>query len=251
MSHFSSLKNLLENNFECYFFESIDSTNSYLASTKYSTKPQICITREQTKGKGQHGRNWVSQKDGSIIFSMRKSFNEGMNLNGLSLIAGMAIIKSIEAECQLSGLKIKWPNDIYYGDKKLAGILMENTHYKSNQLVLIGVGINYQLVDTNEIDALWVDLSRILNKLPNFQQLTAKIITNILFFLEDFQINGLSNLLSEWHHYDMLKGVRIKFRESNIELQGQIDGITHQGALKVLTKDGVKELYSSMHIEYI
>ena len=251
MNHFSSLKSLLENNFQCYFFESIDSTNSYLASTKYSTKPQICITREQTKGKGQHGRNWVSQKDGSIIFSMRKSFNEGMNLNGLSLIAGMAIIKSIEAECQLSGLKIKWPNDIYYGDKKLAGILMENTHYKSNQLVLVGVGINYQLVDTNEIDEPWVDLSRILNKLPNFQQLTAKIINNILFFLEDFQINGLSNLLSEWHHYDMLKGVRIKFSESNIELQGQIDGITHQGALKVLTKDGVKELYSSMHIEYI
>ena len=251
MNHFSSLKSLLENNFQCYFFESIDSTNSYLASTKYSTKPQICITREQTKGKGQHGRNWVSQKDGSIIFSMRKSFNEGMNLNGLSLIAGMAIIKSIEAECQLSGLKIKWPNDIYYGDKKLAGILMENTHYKSNQLVLVGVGINYQLVDTNEIDEPWVDLSRILNKLPNFQQLTAKIINNILFFLEDFQINGLSNLLSEWHHYDMLKGVRIKFRESNIELQGQIDGITHQGALKVLTKDGVKELYSSIHIEYI
>ena len=251
MSHFSSLKSLLENNFECYFFESIDSTNSYLASTKYSTKPQICITREQTKGKGQHGRNWVSQKDGSIIFSMRKSFNEGVNLNGLSLIAGMAIIKSIEEECQLSGLKIKWPNDIYYGDKKLAGILMENTHYKSNQLLLVGVGINYQLVDTNEIDEPWVDLSRILNKLPNFQQLTAKIINNILFFLEDFQINGLSNLLSEWHHYDMLKGVRIKFRESNIELQGQIDGITHQGALKVLTKDGVKELYSSIHIEYI
>ena len=251
MNHFSSLKSLLENNFQCYFFESIDSTNSYLASTKYSTKPQICITREQTKGKGQHGRNWVSQKDGSIIFSMRKSFNEGMNLNGLSLIAGMAIIKSIEAECQLSGLKIKWPNDIYYGDKKLAGILMENTHYKSNQLVLVGVGINYQLVDTNEIDEPWVDLSRILNTLPNFQQLTAKIINNILFFLEDFQINGLSNLLSEWHHYDMLKGVRIKFRESNIELQGQIDGITHQGALKVVTKDGVKELYSSMHIEYI
>jgi BirA family biotin operon repressor/biotin-[acetyl-CoA-carboxylase] ligase len=251
MSHFSSLKSLLENNFECYFFESIDSTNSFLASTKYSTKPQICITREQTKGKGQHGRNWVSQKDGSIIFSMRKSFHEGMNLNGLSLIAGMAIIKSIEAECQLSGLKIKWPNDIYYGDKKLAGILMENTHYKSKQLVLIGVGINYQLVDTNEIDALWVDLSRILNKLPNFQQLTANVINNILIFLEDFQINGLSSLLSEWDHYDMLKGARIKFRESNIELQGQIDGITNQGALKVVTKDGVKELYSSMHIEYI
>ena len=49
----------------------------------------------------------------------------------------------------------------------------------------------------------------------------------------------------------MLKGVRIKLRESNIEIEGQIDGISEQGALKVITKDGVKELYSSMHIEYI
>jgi BirA family biotin operon repressor/biotin-[acetyl-CoA-carboxylase] ligase len=48
-----------------------------------------------------------------------------------------------------------------------------------------------------------------------------------------------------------LKGVRIKLRESNIEFEGQIDGISEQGALKVITKDGVKELYSSMHIEYI
>lgn len=251
MEHFSPLKSLLKDDFECYFFDSIDSTNSFLASTKYSIKPQVCITREQTKGKGQHGRNWVSQKDGSIIFSLRKSFSEGINLNGLSLVAGMAIIKSIEAECQLSGLKIKWPNDIYYGDKKLAGILMENNHYKKNQLVLIGVGINYQLVEKHEIDAPWIDLSRILTKLPNFQKITATIIKNILVFSEDFQLNGLSVILSQWDDYDMLKGVRIRLRDSNLEFEGQIDGINDQGALRVLTKDGVKELYSSMHIEYI
>ena len=58
-------------------------------------------------GKGQHGRGWTSQKDGSIIFSLRKFFNIDTNLNGLSLVIGMAIIKSIEEECQLGGLKIK------------------------------------------------------------------------------------------------------------------------------------------------
>ena len=68
---------------------------------------------------------------------------------------------------------------------------------------------------------------------------------------EDFQINGLSNLLSEWDDYDMLKGVEIRSTELNKEIQGYIDGITHQGALKVLTRNGVQELYSSMHIEYI
>ena len=47
---------------------------------------------------------------------------------------------------------------MYYGDKKLAGILMENNPYKGNQFVLIGVGVNFQLVDKHEIDASWVDL---------------------------------------------------------------------------------------------
>ena len=49
----------------------------------------------------------------------------------------------------------------------------------------------------------------------------------------------------------MLKGVKIKSKESNQEFHGVIDGINHQGALRVITEDGVRELYSSMHIEYI
>ena len=251
MSYFSTLRNQLNEDFECYFFDSIDSTNSFLANTSYSTSPQLCITREQIKGRGQHGRSWVSQKDGSIIFSIRKSFNEGTNLNGLSLLVGMTIVKSIEEECQLNGLKIKWPNDIYHSGKKLAGILIENNIYKGNQLVLIGVGVNYQLVDTHEIDVPWIDLSRIITKLPSFHKLTASIINNILISLEDFQLSGLSTLSNEWDDYDMLKGAMIKFRESNLELQGQVDGINQEGALRVVTKDGIKELYTSMHIEYI
>ena len=128
---------------------------------------------------------------------------------------------------------------------------MENNSYKGNQFVLIGVGVNFQLVDKHEIETSWVDLSRILNKLPSFQKLTAAIINNILMLSEDFQLNGLTRLLSQWDHYDMLKGVRIKLWESNTEFEGQIDGISEQGALKVITQAGVKELYSSMHIEYI
>jgi BirA family biotin operon repressor/biotin-[acetyl-CoA-carboxylase] ligase len=68
---------------------------------------------------------------------------------------------------------------------------------------------------------------------------------------EDFETNGLSNLLNHWESYDMLKGVKIKSKESNQEFHGVIDGINHQGALRVITEDGVRELYSSMHIEYI
>ncbi|WP_435189334.1 biotin--[acetyl-CoA-carboxylase] ligase [Pseudothioglobus sp. nBUS_23] len=251
MDHYSSLKKRLDYDLDCHFFDSIDSTNAFLANSPYETKTQLCVTREQTKGYGQHGRKWASQKDGSIIFSIRKSFHEHTNINGLSLVVGLAIIKSIEYQCQSFGLKIKWPNDIYYEDKKLAGILMENNIHNGKQYVLIGVGVNFKLSNKIVIDAPWVDLSRIANRLPNFQHLTASIINNIIDFSDDFQANGLSSLLSHWEDYDMLKGVLIKSKESGQEFQGKIDGITNQGALKVLTEDGVKELYSSMHIEYI
>lgn len=251
MDHFSSLKKSLNYDFECHFFDSIDSTSSFLAASPYCDKPQLCVTREQSKGKGQHGREWISHKDGSIVFSIRQSFHEHTNVNGLSLVVGLAIIKSLEAQCQLIGLKIKWPNDIYFADKKLAGILMENKVYKGKQYVLIGVGVNYKLLDQIEIDAPWTDLSKITKELPNFQHLTASIINHIIAMSDDFQMNGLSHLQSHWEDYDMLKGISIKSRESSQEFQGKVDGITDQGALRVVTDDGVKELYSSMHIEYI
>ncbi|MEC7595928.1 MAG: biotin--[acetyl-CoA-carboxylase] ligase [Pseudomonadota bacterium] len=251
MDHYSSLKKLLVNDIDCHFFDSIESTNTFLANTPYSTKSQLCITREQTRGRGQHGREWASQKDGSIIFSLRKFFAEDTNLNGLSLVVGMAIIKSIEVECQLNSLKIKWPNDVYFGAKKLAGVLIENSFYKGKQYVLIGVGVNYQLGEKMDIDKPWTDLSKIVKRLPDLQKLTASLINNILLKSEDFEMNGLSSLLSQWDDYDMLKGVNIRSRQSNGEFEGKVDGITNQGALKVLTKNGIKELYSSMHIEYI
>jgi BirA family biotin operon repressor/biotin-[acetyl-CoA-carboxylase] ligase len=251
MDHYSSLKKLLGNDIDSHFFDSIESTNSFLTNSPYTTKSQLCITREQTKGRGQHGRDWVSQKDGSIIFSIRKSFVEDTNLNGLSLVVGMAIIKSIEVECQLRGLKIKWPNDVYFGEKKLAGILMENSFNNGRQYVLIGVGVNFQLGEKMDIDTPWTDLSKIVKRLPDLQKLTASLINNILLMSEDFQMNGLSSLLSQWDDYDMLKGINIRSRQSNGQFEGKVDGITNQGALKIITKGGIKELYSSMHIEYI
>jgi len=128
---------------------------------------------------------------------------------------------------------------------------LENSFYKGMQYVLIGVGVNYQLGEKMDIDTPWTDLSKIVKRLPDLQKLTASLINNILLMSEDFQMNGLSSLLSQWDDYDMLKGVNIRSRQSNGQFEGKVDGITNQGALKIITNGGIKELYSSMHIEYI
>jgi len=251
MGYYSSLRKLIEDDIDCHFFDSIESTSSFLTEIPYSNRTQLCIAREQTKGKGQHGRDWSSQKDGSILFSLRKPYSIDTNLNGLSLVVGMAIIKSLEVECQLSGLKIKWPNDVYFENQKLAGILMENNIHKGLQYLVIGVGVNYQLNHTINIDTPWTDLSQIVKKLPNFDKLTASFIKNILAMSKDFEFNGLASLLSEWSDYDMLKGVKIRSTESKEFFEGKVDGISEYGALRISSPEGVKEVYSSMHIEYI
>ena len=69
--------------------------------------------------------------------------------------------------------------------------------------------------------------------------------------IDNFKIHGLSDLLVKWNHYDMLNGCKLKFLDSEDIIEGVVTGINDRGGLKVLTKNGVKELVSSKHIEFI
>ena len=251
MDYYSSLKKLLSDDLDCHFFDSIDSTNLFLSNRPYSKKTQICVTRQQSDGRGQYGRKWVSQKDGSILFSIRQNFIQEENLSGLSLIIGLAIIKVLENEYSYQGFKIKWPNDIYFKDSKLAGILLENQIQSGIQSVVIGVGLNYNLGKNFNCDTPWIDLSQMQQQIPDIQQLIAKLINNILLRIDNFKNHSLLDLELEWDQYDMLHGRKLKISQSNEIVEGIVTGINDKGGLKVLTKNGVQELYSSKHIEFI
>ena len=251
MVHYSSLVDLLPKDLECHFFDSIESTNLFLTNIPFTNKVQLCVTREQTKGKGQHGRNWESQRDGSILFSIRRNFPQEFNLNGLSLIVGLAIVKVLEQECLVEGFKIKWPNDIYFKGKKLAGVLLESQIQSKNQSVVIGVGINYALDQNMAFEIPWIDLAKITKTLPDIKLLTAEIINNILVMSEHFSAFGFDDFRSDWKRYDMLQGKQVKCTDLDESFEGEVVGVSSQGALKILTKNGVKELHSSRYIEYI
>jgi len=249
--HYSSLVDLLPKDLECHFFDSIESTNLFLTNRPFTNKVQLCVTREQTQGKGQYGRLWESQKDRSIIFSIRRNFPQECDLNGLSLVVGLAIVKVLEKECLVEGFKIKWPNDIYFEGKKLAGVLLESQIQSKNQSVVIGVGINYALDQSMTFEIPWTDLAKITKTLPDIKLLTAEIINNILVMSEHFSAFGFDDFQSDWKRYDMLQGKRVKCTDLKDSFEGEVLGVSSKGALKIFTKDGVKELYSSRHIEYI
>ncbi len=251
MVHYSSLVDLLPKDLECHFFDSIESTNLFLSNRPFTNKVQLCLAREQTQGKGQYGRQWESQKDSSILFSIRRNFPQECDLNGLSLVVGLAIVKVLEKECLVEGFKIKWPNDIYFEGKKLAGVLLESQIQSKNQSVVIGVGINYALDQSMTFEIPWTDLAKITKTLPDIKLLTAEIINNILVMSEHFSAFGFNDFQLDWKRYDMLQGKKIKCTDLKDSFEGKVVGVTSQGALKIYTKNGVKELYSSRHIEYI
>jgi len=249
--YYSSLFDLLPKDLECHFFDSIESTNLFLSNRPFSNKVQLCLAREQTQGKGQYGRHWESQRDGSILFSIRRNFPQECNLNGLSLVVGLAIVKVLERECLVEGFKIKWPNDIYFEGKKLAGVLLESQIQSKNQSVVIGVGINYALDQSMTFEIPWTDLANITKTLPDIKLLTAEIINNILVMSEHFSAFGFNDFQSDWKRYDMLQGKKVKCTDLKDSFEGEVLGVNSKGALKIFTKNGVKELYSSRHIEYI
>ena len=235
----------------CHYFDSIDSTNQFLSNRPFSNNTELCVARQQTQGKGQYGRTWQSQKDGSILFSIRRSFSQECNLNGLSLVVGLAIIKALEGELSVSGMTIKWPNDIYYDNKKLAGILLENQTYPSNQLVVIGVGVNYALNEDMVCETPWIDLTELAKKLPSISNLTASIINHTLALTERFELNGFADFQMDWERYDMLKGKQISFEREGASITAEVLGISSKGALKIIAQNKVEELYSSRNINYI
>ena len=251
MVHYSSLVELLPKDLECHFFDSIESTNLFLVNRPFTNKVELCVTREQTQGKGQFGRHWESQRDNSILFSIRRNFPQESNLNGLSLVVGLAIVKVLEQQCLVEGFKIKWPNDIYFENKKLAGVLLENQMQSGNQSVVIGVGINYSIDEAMIFEIPWTDLAKITKTLPDIKLLTAEIINNILVMSEHFSVSGFDGFRSEWERYDMIQGKKVKFTDLGVSFEGEVLGVSSKGALKIFTKNGVKELYSSRNIEYI
>ncbi len=247
----STLENLINQPIDCVFFDSIESTNDYLLKQPFSKTTQLCITREQTKGKGQHGRVWCSQKDGSVLFSIRQNFDASCDLSGLSLVVALAIVKSLEETYAIEKLGIKWPNDIYFGDKKLSGILLENQLLGGEQSVVVGVGVNYALGENLDCETPWIDLTTISASVSNIKVLTAAIINSVLVYIKRFEENGFEDFQSEWTAYDILKGRRAKVERVNDSFTGEVVGINSKGALLISSENGIEAMYSSEQITYI
>ncbi|PFG57663.1 BirA family biotin operon repressor/biotin-[acetyl-CoA-carboxylase] ligase [Vibrio sp. ES.051] len=222
----------------------IDSTNQYLLErVSQSEKGRVCLAEYQAHGRGRRGRQWVSPFGSNLYLSMYWRLDAGMAAAmGLSLVIGIAAVEALE-EMGIQGVKLKWPNDLYYQDKKLAGILVEMSGQAGGAAhLVIGMGLNIGMPDTQpEIDQPWTTLNQICGAREiDRNTLAASLIKHWNLALVDYEMKGLAGFVERWNRLDNFLDRQVKLLIGPREAHGVVRGIDHQGGIVLETEQGVE-----------
>lgn len=219
----------------------IDSTNQYLLERLDSLQPgDACIAEYQQAGRGRRGRQWFSPFGANLYLSMYWRLEQGPAAAvGLSLVIGI-IMAEVLRDLGAKDVRVKWPNDLYLNDRKLAGILVELTGKTGDaaQLV-IGAGINLAMrnVTTDVINQGWINLQEAGINIDR-NALAITLIHKLRLALMTFEQEGLAPFLTRWENLDNYINRQVKLIIGEREIFGISRGINEQGAL-LLEQDGI------------
>ncbi|HFE37263.1 MAG TPA: biotin--[acetyl-CoA-carboxylase] ligase [Gammaproteobacteria bacterium] len=224
-------------------FLTVESTNQHLKNTKsaFTGLSRLCVTEHQSHGRGRRSRQWVSSIGSDIMLSLHVRLNIPVNeVGGVSIVAGISIIEAL-ADLSIRGLLIKWPNDIFWKNKKLAGILIESTNLVDNCVELVvGIGLNMSVSATSAklIDQAWVDTKQLTSKHLSRNVLIARIVNRLLDNFSAYENSGLDAFQRQWHDLDYLfkKNIVINSAQGS-QCSGVAMGVNKRGELLVQTGD--------------
>jgi BirA family biotin operon repressor/biotin-[acetyl-CoA-carboxylase] ligase len=186
-----------ENN--CPIIEWIDScqsTNSLVASQADAPHGYVLVTKEQTAGRGQRGNTWESAPNKNLTFSMvlRPDMISARRQFELSMVVSLAIVNVLDR--YVENVAIKWPNDIYVGDKRICGILIENTLAETKiARSIVGVGLNVNQdqfisdapnpVSLKQLTGTEYDLTELM------QEFATEIVNELRAYEQDIEVETL------------------------------------------------------------
>jgi len=217
----------------------LDSTNTELMRRARAGRlePVLLVAEAQTAGRGRLGRQWSSgTQPGDVL-----TFSLGLPLqmadwSGLSLAVGLSVVQSLHPD-----LRLKWPNDVWLADRKLAGILIETTQIDAARYAVIGVGINI----TPRAGAGMATAPAWLQELhPGFtapqalQQVAAPLVRDV----QRFESQGWGPFQPAYAARDALAGRQVTLSDGT---GGQARGVDGSGALLVHTAAGLKKISSA------
>ena len=233
----------LEILFEC------KSTNQYLLERIQNNKLQnyLVLAEMQTQGRGRRGREWVSPFASNIYMSLLWTLDISIaEMAGLSLVVAISVAKAIR-KSGIENVMLKWPNDIYVDNKKLAGVLLElrgESNSPCNAVIGIGVNVNMPEESGSTIDQDWIDMEEILKVRVNRNHIVAKILNELIPRLKMFNEHGFCKFIDEWKALDLLVEKQINIDGHMSLCEGIAHGVDRHGALIVEHQGNTQALYS-------
>ncbi|MDX7993056.1 bifunctional biotin--[acetyl-CoA-carboxylase] ligase/biotin operon repressor BirA [Xenorhabdus littoralis] len=212
----------------------IDSTNQYLLEKLAELDSgDACVAEYQYAGRGRRGRQWVSAFGRNLYLSMYWRLEQGPAAAiGLSLVVGIVIAEVLNHQ-GAERVKVKWPNDLYLSDKKLAGILVELTGKTGDAAhIVIGIGMNISMSSEQQktINQRWTNLQQ-TGLVVERNKLVAEIIVELKNALIQFENEGLTPFIPRWIKLDNFINRSVKLIIGDQEIHGIARGIDRQGAL--------------------
>ena len=175
-----------------HHFEQIDSTNAFLQKqqSECDIRNWVVSADEQTAGKGMGSNSWESEVGKNLTFSLAAdmSFLPAERQFLLSEAVPLGIVEVLDKLLPVEKLSIKWPNDIYYGNRKLAGILINST-IKTNMMdiSIIGIGLNVNQMQFQNWPTHPISLKLITGKKYALQQLLEQLAEHIMKKVEQLK----------------------------------------------------------------
>ncbi len=227
----------------------IDSTNTELMRRARAGQldPVLLVAEHQTAGRGRLGRQWCSgsiEPGGarlatgplpSLMFSLGLPLAP-QDWSGLSLAVGLSIVDSLHPDLQL-----KWPNDVWWQSRKLAGILIETASLGDVRFAVVGVGINIAPRDGQGLSTPPASLSELLPGIDAPATLL-RVAQPLVRAIQRFEIHGFAALRTAFHGRDLLYGQTVRCSDG---LTGVARGVDASGALLVHSENGVKAITSA------
>ena len=228
----------------------IDSSNRYLMDKLGHglEHGHTCMAERQTAGRGRRGRPWVSPFARNIYMSFYWRFEMTPELlSGLGLAIGVGVIRALRT-LGIEDASLKWPNDILWQGRKLAGILLEMRGESAGPYhVVLGLGLNVDMANADsstEIDQPWVDLQHIAEQPISRNKIAGVLLSELLQVAEQFQRTGLAPFLDEWMAADAYAGKSVVIMQGMETIAGYARGVDGNGAILLETKSGLRQFHS-------
>ncbi len=234
------------------FKETLDSTNNYAAKLLQAgelSHGTVIMSGEQTAGRGQRGAIWAAEPYKNLIFTCFMEYDKLSVANHQSITHFVSLALNDLLSFFGISASIKWPNDIVIGNKKIAGVLIENqlesTLLKSS---IIGIGLNVNQIEFGGFNATSLKLEK--NEDFSIENVSMKLIEKLQARFNQLQFKNLEGLKTDYLNHLWLKNQPSMFEDATGIFEGKILGTDDFGRL-IVEKYSEEKLYDLKEIKFL